>query len=86
MKDYKELERAWGILHIAVYYPKYITPEQAEKLWETGEYSNIPNTSSTTKDILSFRENGMTYREIGETLGMKADAVYNRLRRYKGKI
>jgi DNA invertase Pin-like site-specific DNA recombinase len=43
-------------------------------------------TKDEAADMLSMRQSGMTYREIGDVFGVNKSAVYNRIRRLQGRI
>ena len=55
----------------------YFSPQQQKK-------NKIPQEIAT--GMVRLKEQGKTYKQIGKLYGLKADAVYNRIRRYKGVI
>lgn len=77
----------WCALALALISPDYCTPERAFEILNTGVRSKDMR-SVTTADVVDMVEmkETMTYRQIGNIYGMKADAVYNRIRRFKGII
>jgi hypothetical protein len=38
------------------------------------------------KDMIRMRQQGITYREIGEVYGMSDEAIYRRIKRFKEAI
>lgn len=76
-----DIERAWGTLCIAIMYKKYVTPEQAMGLWENGRIQNYQRDPYMDQEIISYRDSGMTWRSIGELLGMSGDFCYRRYHR-----
>ncbi|MEN6567157.1 MAG: helix-turn-helix domain-containing protein [Veillonellales bacterium] len=55
----------------------YFSPQQQKK-------NKIPH--EIAENMVLMRSQGKTYKDIGKLYGLKADAVYNRIRRYKGVI
>ena len=71
----------WYMLAIAILSPEFITVEKAEDLF----YSDKRKTKcakDTGAEIYELRQQAMTYKDIGLLYGIKADAVYNRMRRF----
>lgn len=83
--EYRELERAWGILHIAIAYPKYVTPEQASELWDKGKLGSKYRNSDFDEELIRLRKSGLTYREISQMMGLSDSAIYLRIKRAKNR-
>ena len=91
------MNECWCALTIAILAADYHTPELAfdslsmgvkrRRIAESVVSSPI-HKSLTDADILDMIEmrKTMTYKKVGARYGMKADAVYNRIRRFKGII
>ncbi len=82
----------WGALAVAIMSQQYLTPEQAFDRLEIGVPKQLPKricrrdlTSQDSADMVKLKTN-MTYQQIGDVYGLKADAVYNRIRRFKGIV
>jgi DNA invertase Pin-like site-specific DNA recombinase len=79
------LNESWCALFIAIYYN--ITPEQAFETFWKGKVNRI-NRSLTKDDELEMtrlKQQGMTYKEIGDIYGISDHAVYKRIKyRRKG--
>jgi DNA-directed RNA polymerase specialized sigma24 family protein len=73
----------WYALVIAILFKQ--PPETAFQILEEGErnmnYSKL--TELDTLDMIKFREEGITYREIGEMYGISESAAYKRIMYYK---
>lgn len=76
------------LLCVAILAPGIVNLEDAEKAFYGRRYlTNKESVVTTTGAILlKLRNKGLTYKTIGEIYGLKADAVYNRIRRYTGRI
>lgn len=71
-------------LTVAILSPQFLTPEQSfRKLW--GEAKRPRTCPSETLDMIRMKET-MTYQQIGDLFGLNADAVYNRIRRARGRL
>ena len=71
----------WCMLAIAILSPEFITVEKAEDLFYSDK-RKIKHAKDTGAEIYRLRQQAMTYKEIGLMYGIKADAVYNRMRRF----
>lgn len=76
------------LLCVAILAPGIVNLEDAEKAFYgrrdlTKKESVVTATGAI---LLKLRNKGLTYKDIGEIYGLKADAVYNRIRRYTGRI
>jgi len=83
--EYKELERAWGMLYIAVAYSKYVTPEQASELWDKGKIGNRYNDYAFDEELIRLRKAGLSYRKIGKIMGLSDTSVFIRIKRSKNR-
>ena len=72
----------WYMLAIAILSHEFMTVEKAEDLFyrEKNKRRNI--AKDTGAEIYELRQQAMTYKDIGLLYGIKADAVYNRMRRF----
>jgi DNA invertase Pin-like site-specific DNA recombinase len=74
------MEENWCAFFIATQLE--VTPEQAFELYRDGKLGRY-NRNITQVDVLemiSFKENGMTYKEIGYMYGISSNAVYRRIK------
>ena len=74
-------------LAVAILSPQYLTPEQSfRKLWGQTKRPRLAKAISDddVADMQRLRES-MTYQQVGDLYGMKAGAVYNRIRRAQGR-
>lgn len=54
-----------------------------------GEITKTRNTAvkkDDVEDMIRMKQQGMTYKAIGELYGMKKDAVHKRIQRYKEAV
>ncbi len=87
------MNECWYALALAMMSKVYLTPEKAFWFLSKGEKPKNSNRSERrneltlldVQDMAKLKET-MSYKAIGEIYGMKADAVYNRIRRLKGVI
>jgi len=91
------MNECWQALIVAILAVDYHTPELAfdalnqgvKRRHVTKKTESVPIHKSLTNidvvDMITMKET-MTYKQIGNIYGMKADAVYNRIRRFKGII
>ncbi|WP_113675892.1 sigma factor-like helix-turn-helix DNA-binding protein [Vallitalea guaymasensis] len=79
------MEENYYALMLSILY-KY-TPDQA---FDILEYGRIKRRRDENKkdalEMVHFKSQGLTYKEIGEMYGITADAVYTRIRRALSKI
>ena len=76
------------LLCVAILAPGIMNFEDAEKAFfgqSAAEHKESVITA-TGAILQGLRNKGLTYKAIGEMYGLKADAVYNRIRRYTGRI
>lgn len=80
-----KMEENWRAFYIAT--QREVTPEQAFELYRNGKLGRSNRTISQDEviDMISFKANGMTYKEIGNMYGLTLTAVYQRIRYYKKK-
>lgn len=85
------MNECWYAFALALLCHTYLTPERAFELLEPGRkpkrkaYQSKCITEADVSDMVKMKET-MTYRQIGQVYGMKADTVYTRIRRYKGIV
>jgi hypothetical protein len=70
-------------LTAAILNPKFSVEDAINKFSPATEKHKVDN--STTIEMMRLKQT-MTYKEIGCIYGIRADAVYNRIRRYKGGL
>ncbi len=79
------MEDNWYALVVAILFNQ--PPETAFQILEDGtrnlHYSKL--TELDTIDMIKFREEGTTYREIGEMYGISESAACKRMSYYKNK-
>lgn len=77
----------WYVLALAIVSPEFLNPEQAFNSFESARplVQHRKLTKQDVQDMIKLKEK-LTYKQIGEIYGMKACAVYNRIRRFKGLI
>lgn len=72
-------------LLICIIRPDYNIDRSLQAMFE-GKVTRIRNTAvkrDDVEDMIRLKQQGMTYKEIGELYGMKKDAVHKRIQRYK---
>lgn len=85
------MNECWCAFALALISQNYLTPEKAFERLDNGKpkkraWYDAPHKEITRQDVedmIRMKET-MTYKDIGKIYGMKADAVYTRIRRYKG--
>jgi hypothetical protein len=75
------MNRSWGTFFIALVYKKYVTPEQAISLWTDGKIKAYERDPFLDNEIVSYRKLGMTWKAIGDLVGMTANACFKRANR-----
>jgi len=77
------MEENWYALVIAILLKQ--PPEKAFQTLERGKINLGVSAlnDNDTLDMIAFRENGVTYKEIAEMYGMNNSAVYHRIKYYK---
>ena len=80
MKPYRELERCWGALWIAICYERQIPPEVAFELYDYGRIKE-QSGDEIAKEIIELRKKGMPLTEISDIMGMTVDAIFKRIKR-----
>lgn len=84
------MNECWSAFALALISHVYLTPERAFEQLNVGEKPRKKAgqrkeiTAGDVIDMVEMKET-MTYKEIGKIYGLKADAVYGRIRRYRGK-
>ena len=80
----------WAALAVAVMGPQYLTPEQAFDRLDVVKPQRLHKRSAQRKDLTVHDEvdmikmkSYMTYQQIGAVYGMKASAVFCRIKRHK---
>jgi len=79
---YKEVQRCWGALLIALVYEQYVPPEIAFKLWDTGKRKYSRDRPTLNGEIIELRKSGYKLKEIAEFTGLSLDAVFKRIKRF----
>jgi predicted DNA-binding protein (UPF0251 family) len=54
-----------------------------------GKMTKVQNKSISLQDVedmIRMKQQGMTYKAIGELFGLKKDAVHKRIQRYREKV
>ena len=80
------MKENWSALAIAAYYT--LLPEQAFTCYEKGYLSKFKHGSicpPEIMDIMALREEGKTWKEIGQKYNIKPHTAFMRLRRYLDK-
>ena len=87
------MDECWCAFAVAIINHQYLTPEKAFYHLENGKPKNrawydAPRKDLTIQDVADMvrMKETMTYKQIGKIYGMKADAVYTRIRRFSGII
>lgn len=63
------------------------TPEQAFHLLNTGKKKRYrEDIKDSIPEMIRLKEQGMTYKAIGEMFGVSKDAIYTRIRRATGRL
>ena len=70
--------------YLAILKKDIATPEQAFAIIGGKERISAYNEQDTV-DMAEMVAKGMTYEEVGEMYGIRRDAVYSRIKRYKFK-
>lgn len=80
------MEENWCALAIAILLKQ--PPETSFQILEEGKKNQGRSAldCKDTLDMISFREQGLTYREIGEMYGLKEYVVYKRIKYYNEHI
>ena len=84
------MNECWYAFALALLCHTHLTPERAFEQLDIGRkpkkaYQSKAITDADVADMVKMKKT-MTYKQIGQIYGMKADAVYSRIRRYKGII
>lgn len=87
------MNECWCAFALSIMSTDYLTPEKAFERMDKGKMKKHAQqdarhaelTELDIVDMITMKET-MTYKQVGMVYGMKADAVYNRIRRYKGVI
>lgn len=62
-----------------------MTPEQAFRKLENKSYKYTGITDEDIKDMVKMRNEGMTYKAIGECYGLSESQTYRRIEDYRKK-
>ena len=71
----------WYLLAIAILYKNPVSVEGAERLFEYGETKK----RDINRQMYEMRQQGMTFKAIGEMFGLTESAVFLRIKRMKYK-
>lgn len=71
----------WYLLAIAILYKNPVTVEGAARLFEYGETKK----RDINRQMYDMRQQGMTFKAIGEMFGLTESAVFLRIKRMKNK-
>ena len=74
-------ELGWYLLAIAILYKNPVTVEGAARLFEYGETKK----RDINRQMYDMRQQGMTFKAIGEMFGLTESAVFLRIKRMKNK-
>ena len=70
----------WCAPAVAICYRRYLTPENAFSMYDTGNLSKSQgiagNGIENYRAIVYMKKHGMRWREIGETLGLRYPQSY----------
>lgn len=82
------MDECWCAFALALMSHEYLTPETAFVLMNKGktkENVRRAHNELTVQDIHDMvrMKEIMTYKQIGAIFGMTADAIYNRIRRFR---
>jgi hypothetical protein len=80
-----DLRENIAAMYIAILRDDVFTPEQAFRILEGKDIVRHRTSNEDTEDMIAMREQGMTYREIGEIYGMAESSVLKRIKNYKKK-
>lgn len=69
----------WCVFCIAVL--KNLSPEQAFRCYEDNKDNRGTYTAADVEDMKKLKQEGMTYKAIGEIYGISRHAIYNRLKK-----
>ena len=73
-------------LTVAILSPQLLSPEQCfECLFTNNRVMKRQKVSVDIIEDMARMKKTMTYKRIGDIYGIKADAVYNRIRRSQGR-
>lgn len=75
-----------GYYALAISIIKRTTPDEAFELLDNGCLPPRKMLEPDEVAEMARLKETMTYRELAELYGMKRDAVYNRIRRFKGRV
>lgn len=67
----------WYLLAIAILYKNPVTVEGAERLFEYGETKK----RDINRQMYELRQEGMTFKAIGEMFGLTESATFLRIKR-----
>ena len=75
-------------LTLAIMNPKFSVDKAVRRIMPgtLNDTTQRKTSPEENEDMLALRSQGLTYREIGEIFGIKADAVYNRIRRIRERV
>ena len=73
-------------MYIAILRDDVFTVEQAFRILEDKDIVRHRTSSEDTEDMIAMREQGMTYREIGEIYGMAESSILKRIKNYEKRI
>ncbi|SDX75543.1 helix-turn-helix domain-containing protein [Tepidimicrobium xylanilyticum] len=84
MKVESSLDLRYNIaaMYIAILREDIVTPEQAFAVVEDESIIRVYDNKDVA-DMVELKNQGLSYREIGQIYGISGDAVYRRIRRHK---
>jgi len=85
-KDYRELTRCWGAFIIAVCYEKYISPETAFSLYDTGKPDVMYADENKRDEVIRLRSNGATLKQIGDIYNISVSGVSKYIKRHAPEL
>lgn len=73
----------YGLTALMICVFSNMTPEQAFRKLENKPYKYTMLSDEDALDMVKMKENGMTYKSIGECYGISESAAYRRIERLK---
>ena len=71
----------WYLLAIAILHKPCVSVEGAERLWYGDDFAK----KDVNQEMYDMRQQGMTFKAIGEMFGLTESATFLRIKRMKNK-
>jgi len=85
LDDNLDLHDSISALTIAICYQNYITPEEAFGILEGKKKLTFCPTEKDREDMCKLRDQGMTYKQIGNLYGIDYTRTFKFIKNYKIK-